>query len=377
MRLTASFIGAADEIDAVDWDACAGGGNPFIGRAYLQALEQGGVVVPERGWFPRHMTMRDDDGRVQAVAPLYLKTNSDDEYMSDQDWATGCRLAGGRYYPKFLSAAPFAPVGGRRFLVRPGAPPQTAEAMVKALEHAARGNGISSIHAAFVDEHDARLLETAGWLPRCDVQFHWTNAGYRDFDDFLSTLTARKRWKIIRERRLATAGTTFRTLTGDEMRVEDWEIFFRLFNAVHQRRQTPQRLTLRFFMLLGQALGARLKMEFADGPSGPVAAALRVLGDRRVYLRHWGCLPDRRHLHFEMSSYREIEYAVRRGFDVVEGGYGGAHKLERGFSPVLTRSMHWFADPGMRSAAAGYLAHERDQVMRRWADLCAAAPFRR
>ena len=49
------------------------------------------------------------------------------------------------------------------------------------------------------------LLGEQGFLQRTDQQFHWENAGYATFEDFLEALAARKRKAIRRERRDALA----------------------------------------------------------------------------------------------------------------------------------------------------------------------------
>ena len=63
--------------------------------------------------------MRDERGAVAAVAPVYLKSHSQGEYVFDHSWADAYERAGGRYYPKLLVASPFSPVTGPRLLVRP------------------------------------------------------------------------------------------------------------------------------------------------------------------------------------------------------------------------------------------------------------------
>ena len=50
-------------------------------------------------------------------------------------------------------------------------------------------------------------------------------------------------------------------------------------------------------------------------------------------------------LHFECCYYQAIEYAIRGGLQVFEGGAQGEHKLFRGLLPVETLSAHWLAHP--------------------------------
>jgi predicted N-acyltransferase len=376
--LAVAFASSIGSVDAADWDACVASDDPFLSHVFLKALEDSGAVAPATGWAPRHMTLRDGDGRLAAVAPVYLKSNSDGEYWSDHAWAHACQRAGGRYYPKLLVGVPLTPVSGRRLLIRPDAPAHSAPAMIAALEHAARRRALSSIHATFPDESDLQCFQGAGWLVRNDIQYEWTNAGYGSFGDFLGALTAPKRSNILRQRRaVADSGIRFRTLTGDQLRPEDWTDFVHLHDALCQRRDTPTPLTLTVFQHLGQALRGRLKITFADDGNRPIGAMLCVLGDSRIYLRNWGCLADHKFLHFETAYYREIEYAIEHGYRAIEGGYGGVHKLERGFLPKLTHSLHWFGHGGMTAAVDGFLQQERADVLRRFAGLTARSPFRR
>ena len=102
----AKVVRGIDGIGAGDWDACAGHGNPFVSHAFLKALEDSGSASPETGWAPHHMVVEDGLGRVQGVAPLYLKSHSQGEYVFDHGWADAFERAGGAYYPKFQLSAP-------------------------------------------------------------------------------------------------------------------------------------------------------------------------------------------------------------------------------------------------------------------------------
>ena len=115
---TVNVIGSIAEIEAAEWDACAGAENPFCRHGFLSAMEDSGSVNAETGWMPRHLAVRDEAGGLIAAAPLYLKSHSYGEYVFDWGWAEAYERAGGRYYPKLLSAIPFTPATGRRLLVR-------------------------------------------------------------------------------------------------------------------------------------------------------------------------------------------------------------------------------------------------------------------
>ena len=114
--LTLTLHRAIGEIPAAEWDACAGDGNPFVSYAFLSALEDSGSASSRTGWLPQHAALRNEDGTLVAVAPMYAKSHSYGEYVFDHGWAHALERAGGDYYPKLQVAAPFSPVPGPRLL---------------------------------------------------------------------------------------------------------------------------------------------------------------------------------------------------------------------------------------------------------------------
>ena len=65
-----------------------------------------------------------------------------------------------------------------------------------------------------------------GWLVRQGLQFHWHNANYADFDEFLASLSSRKRKNIRKERNgVMAAGVTMRQLTGDAISPDHIDTF--------------------------------------------------------------------------------------------------------------------------------------------------------
>ena len=119
----ASGIGAFDrpEWDALDGTlrASSSGYNPFLSFAFLSALEDSGCAVGRSGWQGQHLRLETSQGRLLGAMPCYAKSHSQGEYVFDHGWADAFERAGGQYYPKLISAAPFSPVTGPRLLVRP------------------------------------------------------------------------------------------------------------------------------------------------------------------------------------------------------------------------------------------------------------------
>src|SRR3546814_3618675 len=68
LRATARVLDAAAAVSATDWDACAGGGNPFLSHAFFVALEESGSAAARAGWQPVHLVIDDPEGRPSAIA---------------------------------------------------------------------------------------------------------------------------------------------------------------------------------------------------------------------------------------------------------------------------------------------------------------------
>jgi predicted N-acyltransferase len=351
------------EVPAAAWDACAGSGNPFLSHAFLEALEASGSATAKTGWLPQHVLVEDAEGRLLAAAPLYLKSHSQGEYVFDHGWAQAYERAGGSYYPKLQAAVPFTPVTGPRLLVRPGAPPDTAETLIAALVEVARAHKVSSLHVTFPTREEWELLGAAGFLQRSGQQYHWENRGYASFEDFLAALNARKRKQIRRERRDALAsGLEIETLTGNDLEPRHWDAFYRFYRATTDHRWGGAYLTRGFFDLLHQRLADRVVLVMAREGRRYVAGALNLLGSDTLYGRNWGTIGDYPFLHFEVCYYRALDFAIERGLARVEAGAQGEHKIQRGYLPTPTYSAHWVRDRGFARAIENFLAREREAV---------------
>ena len=359
---------------AEDWDRCAGAGDPFLSHAFLSALEESGSATARTGWQPLPVAIDGPDGRPDAVLPAYVKSHSLGEYVFDQGWADAYERAGGAYYPKLQIAVPFTPVPGRRLLARE---PVLARALIAAAERVVAAHGLSSAHATFIAAEEVKSFEQAGWLIRTDSQFHWINEGYRTFEDFLASLSSRKRKMIRRERALALDGLEVAELSGADIEEAHWDAFWTFYQDTGARKWGRPYLTRSFFSLIGERLADRILLVLALRGGRPIAGALNLIGDEALYGRYWGATEEVPHLHFELCYYRAIEAAIARGLSRVEAGAQGAHKLARGYRPVPTWSAHHIADPSLRQAVAAFLVAERRAVRREIAALDEFTPFRR
>lgn len=372
--LTLTLHARIAEIAPAEWDACAGGDNPFVGHAFLSALEDSGSTGARTGWVPQHASFRDDAGRLIAVAPLYAKSHSYGEYVFDHGWAAAFERAGGRYYPKLQCAVPFSPVPGPRLLRRDGLP---AETMGAGLAQACEEMGVSSVHATFCTEAEWEALGRAGWLRRLGTQFHWENEGYASFEDFLAALSSRKRKQVRRERRDAVHDLGIRVLRGDEIEPRHWDAFYKFYTSTVDRKWGSAYLTRRFFPMLSERLGERVVLMLAEHQGKPVAGALNLVGRDALYGRNWGCRGDWPFLHFELCYYQAIEFAIRHGLKRVEAGAQGEHKVQRGYLPRPTYSAHYIRNPDLRRAVASFLDGERPAMLAHMAALAEESPVRK
>ncbi|HEY3918968.1 MAG TPA: GNAT family N-acetyltransferase [Stellaceae bacterium] len=362
-RLTVRIVDDLATIPAAAWDACAGADNPFVSHAFLQALEESGSATRETGWLPQHVMIEGEDKRILGAVPMYLKSHSYGEYIFDHGWASGYERAGGRYYPKLLAAVPFTPATGPRLLLHPAAGPEIADTLIAAMVEIAKARKVSSLHVNFPRHEEWQRLGDAGFLQRLGRQFHWENDGYQSFDDFLEALNARKRKQIRRERRDSVdGGIEIETLTGDTLKPEHWDIFFRFYMSTSDRKWGSAYLTREFFDLLHRRMADKVVLIMARKGARWIGGALNLLGSDTLYGRNWGCNGDYPFLHFEVCYYRAIDFAIARGLKRVEAGAQGQHKIQRGYLPSPTYSAHWIRDPGFERAVADFCARERRAI---------------
>jgi predicted N-acyltransferase len=377
VALTLTLHQAIKDVPAADWDACAGDGNPFVSHAFLSALEDSGSANARTGWLPQHAVLRTADGVVVAAAPMYAKSHSYGEYVFDHGWAQAIERTGHAYYPKLQVAVPFSPVPGPRLLRRPGTGVSVAT-LAGAFEQACTSLDMSSVHITFCTSSEWEALGEAGWLQRLGMQFHWENQGYADFEGFLGALSSRKRKVLRRERRDANAcGLTFHSLSGSDITESHWDAFYRFYQSTVDRKWGSAYLTRKFFSLLGERLGHRVVLMYAESGGVPVAGALNLAGSEALYGRNWGCRGDYPFLHFELCYYRAIDWAIEHGLQRVEAGAQGQHKIQRGYMPKPTYSAHWIGHTGLRRAVANFLVEERAGVQADMLALAEESPFRK
>jgi len=367
------------EIPAADWDRLANpdGGvpvDPFTTHRFLLALDRSRSTGKGTGWQTRPLVLS-QDGRPAAAMPLYVKSNSQGEYIFDHGWAQALENAGGTYYPKLQSAVPFTPATGRRFLGDAVLAPLLLDAAIGLT----KDNGLSSLHITFCTEQEAAALAGhQGTLHRITQQFHWENNGYANFDAFLGDLSSRKRKMIRKERDTAQGhGLTIRMLTGDDIQPQHWDAMWAFYQDTGSRKWGTPYLTRAFFHELHDTMRPDTLLCLAFDGDRAVAGALNFIGRETLFGRYWGCVETYSCLHFELCYYQAIEWAITQGLKRVEAGAQGEHKLARGYLPTPVHSLHWLTDPAFAKAVARYLDQERRAVDEEIEVLTAYGPFRK
>jgi predicted N-acyltransferase len=356
------------DIPAADWDALVGDdSSPFLEHRWLDALEETGCVGKDTGWIPAHLSLWRDE-KLLAVAPSYIKGNSEGEFVFDWSWADFAQRAGIRYYPKVVVAVPFTPATGDRVLVVPGEDRSEMTQIVAAAARQWCGRvNASGVHVLFPRDAEARDWEAAGYYRRDGFQFHWLRHGAQTFDDYLARFSSKRRNQIKREvRAVREAGIAVETLAPEQHTREIARTMHSLYASTIDKHGMWGRLYLneRFFDRVVERFRDRLAWVVArDVKTGEVlGGAFNVMRGRRLYGRYWGARVDVPFLHFAVCYYAGIRHCVERGIDVFEPGAGGEHKQARGFVPTMTHSAHWLADPRLRSALAPWLERERERV---------------
>jgi len=378
-QLSLQFVESITEISPATWNGLAGTDNPFMRHEFLVALEETHCTTRATGWQPHHIIVRsDDDGLAAAVMPLYLKTNSYGEYVFDWSWAHAYQQHGMAYYPKFVTSAPFTPSTGRRCFIRPDIDEsEVLQLITEKVQESAEFIQASSWHILFPTETEHEQLNALGLMPRTACQFHWANRGYSSFDDFLATMSSRKRKNIRKERRkVAEEGIHFRRMEGEEISETIWQEFYTFYQSTYLMRGMQGYLTQDFFLQLSRTMPKQLFMICAEQGGKLIAAALFFKSSDTLFGRYWGSAQDYQFLHFETCYYQGQDYAIEHGFKYFDSGAQGEHKIQRGFEPIFTFSNHWIAHPGFRAAVQHFLDEEASHIKNYKTEAASLLPFK-
>ena len=371
------FIDSLKKIKNTDWNVCVDSDHPFIQYEFLFALEKSESACSQTGWKPYHYIEYKND-EIIALCPLYLKSHSYGEYIFDHAWADAYHRHGLNYYPKLQSAIPFTPVTGERIFVNKkikNKKDKIKEIINNIINEAKRLN-VSSAHFNFIkNPNDWDANEPI--MIREGIQFHWKNNDYKSFDDFLSTLSSRKRKQIKKERQcLQNNNLEVKLLTGDKLKKEDFDFFYECYLDTTGRKWGSTYLKKEFFMNILSTFKDKILLMIAVQDNIKIASALNFLSETHLYGRLWGSKFEVPYLHFELCYYQAIDYAIANKIKHVEAGAQGEHKLSRGYLPQKTWSAHWIKEKDFSEAINKFLNEEAKMINHHKEDLEALGPYK-
>jgi uncharacterized protein len=319
------------------------------------------------GWLPQHLSLH-RDGKLLALAPAYVKGNSEGEFVFDHAWARYCyESLGAEYFPKLIVAVPFTPATGPRVIHGPDADPvEVHAALAQGLKRLIDTAGLSGGHVLFVTDSAAEQLERAGLSRRYGVQYHWRNAGYVRFDDFLARFSSKRRNQIRRERReIAAQGLELVVLDGSELGADGIDHMYEFYGATVDKHYYGRRyLNREFFHEICARMPKQVLVVFAreKGAQRPIAGAFNLVSDNALFGRYWGAREERPFLHFNVCYYAGVQACIERGLSYFEPGAGGEHKHARGFESTITHSVHYLRDARLRGPVERFLGQERAAI---------------
>lgn len=308
--------------------------------------------------------------------PLYLKQHSYGEYVFDWAWADAYTRYGLDYYPKLVTSIPFTPAYGPR--IGSQLPlEQIIPAIKEAIPQIAERFDASSWHGLFAPTDTIEGFADNHFMRRLGSQYHWFNQDYRDFDHFLERFSSRKRKNLRKERKkVIEQGVTLKTFVGSEITDTLLHRFYHFYQITYLKRGRKGYLTPEFFTRLRDTMPDQLVLVAAFKGDDAVAGALSLRSESTLYGRYWGCLEEYDSLHFETCYYQGIEYCIREGLKRFDPGAQGEHKIQRGFEPIETWSVHWIKEAGFQEPIARFLAEEEEMMREQIAELTAWLPFK-
>jgi hypothetical protein len=221
------------------------------------------------------------------------------------------------------------------------------KALIEAMLALAQAEEWSSLHLLFLSENDLKATDSAGWLSRHTVQFHWNNLQFQDFEHFLEQLNQVKRKKIRQERRkVQEAGVTFKTRVGSDIQSADWDFFYQCYSQTYYEHGNAPYLSRDFFQRMQDTMPQHWVLFVAERNGQRIACSLIGVDTKVAYGRYWGALERVDCLHFEACYYQPIQWCIANHIQRFEGGAQGEHKMARALLPVKASSAHWLAHSG-------------------------------
>lgn len=354
------FVDKITDIAEQDWQRLNSHPSLFSNYQFFHCLEASGSIGQKQGWQPHHLQWRDNNNDILAILPTYIKSHSWGENVFDWAWADAYQQHNIPYYPKLVATVPFTPVTSNKLLSNNFKLTDVFEL----LSHHCQHQQLNSWHLLYSqDEAEITTQQSDDIYQRNTVQFHWLNYGYRDFDDFLSTFTARKRKNTRKERRsISQQGISVRRIIGKNISAAELDFFYLTYQLTYLRRGHTPHLTFEFFQTIVKQLPEHILLIIASCQGEDIACAWFFFDDDSLYGRYWGCTQSYNNLHFELCYYQGIAFCIDNNLALFHPGTQGEHKIARGFEPKLTTSYHWIKHQAFKPAIKGFCLQEQQQM---------------
>lgn len=371
---------ALAEVNCERWNALLIDDYPFLKYEFLNGLEQTGCTIPAHGWTPQHLVdYAADQTTIVAAMPCYAKTHSYGEYIFDWAWADAYFRHGQHYYPKLSTAVPFTPATGPRILVsEPTNVALCTDQLFSRVQRLCEEEGYSSWHALFISELEAKhFAQNPQTLVRHSNQFHWQNQNYASFAEFLTSLTAKKRKNIKRERRrIQEQNIQYTWYSGNDLTPEIMLTMYAFYARTIQMYGAQAYLNRDFFVYLAEHFANNTLVLLARFEQQIIAGGLYFKSNHTLYGRYWGAVHNFHSVHFETCYYQAIEWCIEHGYARFEAGAQGEHKHARGLSPSKTYSAHWLRDPQFHQAVGEFILQEQQHIDAYQRNMANHSPYR-
>ena len=374
-----NFVEALAEISKDDWNKIHLNEYPFLKYDFLKSLEDTKCVASNKGWTPLHITVKDKNQIIGAM-PMYVKTDSQGEFIFDWSWADAYYRNGLDYYPKLVSSIPFTPASGPRLLsIDKNKNVEMIKAVSDAMKDLTQENNFSSSHVLLANQNELDAFSEEGFSIRTSYSYHWFNNNYENFDHYLEDMTSRQRKNIKKERqKIHDQDVHLVRYIGEDITSSMLESFYQFYQVTYLKRGMRGYLNLEFFESIIKLIPESIMLVMAANKSGDfVAGAFNFYDDEKLYGRYWGCLEEYDSLHFETCYYQGIEFCIENALKSFDPGVQGEHKIKRGFCPIETYSAHWIRDIRFKEAIDDFLNRERVHILQYNEDRKSLLPFRK
>ena len=363
------FNKSISEVDKNQWDDLVPENEyPFLKYEFLKLLELTGSTGVSSGWVPMHLTLEHEDNLIAGM-PLYLKNNSQGEFVFDHSWADAFYHHGINYYPKLVSSIPYTPATGPRIILKDTYNiKDVLPIIIDGIKNISESNNISSWHVLFPNIDEIIPYQEGGLSIRKNAQFIWFNEEYESFDNYLESFRARHRKNVKKEReKLSSQNLTVSHFSGSDLNEDLMNTFYNFYLSTNLKRSGHEGyLSKEFFLKAPSSIADNIVLMMASEKNSKnvVGGSLFFKDKENLYGRYWGCRQEFDCLHFECCYYQGIDFCIKNKLKRFDPGVQGEHKIKRGFKPVETFSAHWIADERFKTAIEDFVLREESQIKR-------------